>query len=131
MRIKLLVLAICLLLIPNIVFCEVDASKSYLVGVEAYEGGDFKKAVRFLENAIAVGLSGNKLNGSYCKLYFCAFELKDQKRFSKYQSLCSYTNLTKHLTSEERKSIEEKNTLIIRDILKKRLEETGGLVGDW
>ncbi|MBU1168319.1 MAG: hypothetical protein KKD44_02020 [Proteobacteria bacterium] len=124
MRIKLFVLAIFLLLVPDLVFCAVDASKSYLVGVEAYEGCDYKKAVRFLENSIEAGLSGNKLVESYCKLYFCAFELKDQKRLSKYESLCSYKNLTLHLTFEELKSVEEENALIIKDILKKRLEKS-------
>jgi len=124
MRSKFIFLAICficLLLIPNFVFGIVDASKSYRVGVEAYENGDFKKAVHFLESAIEAGLSSNELNDSYCKLYFCAFELKDQKNMAKYESLCSNKNLTIHITFKGLESGDVKNLLLIEDILKKRL----------
>lgn len=69
-------------------------------------------------------MSGKKLEESYCKLYFSAFELRDAIRLSKYDSLCSYPNLTIHLTFEGLQSIEENNTLIIKNILKKRLEES-------
>ena len=48
------------MLLPNFIYAEVDAQKSYELGIQAYNNGEYKKAVRLLENALEAGLYANK-----------------------------------------------------------------------
>ena len=50
-----------LFFLSNISFAVVDAVRSYEAGVKAYESGNYKKAIRLLENAVEAGLSGKEL----------------------------------------------------------------------
>jgi hypothetical protein len=50
--------------IPILAFAVVDAAKSYESGIKAYNEGNYKKAIKLLENAINAGLRGEQFENS-------------------------------------------------------------------
>jgi hypothetical protein len=56
------------LLLPSIVYADVDPQKMYGLGMEAYSSEKYEKAIELFEKAIDAGLSGDKLKIAKIKI---------------------------------------------------------------
>jgi hypothetical protein len=77
--------------LSNVSFAVVDATKSFKAGIQAYESGNYKKAVRLLENAVKAGLSGRNLKIATDKIAICKIYINDVNRIN----FLTYTVITK------------------------------------